>query len=70
MRDMYYGDPTVVNIDALREDANEIADGRRYNREPEDVVIHFHKHGVPCLGKEHEEYPAKKTEQESDNEGK
>lgn len=47
MRHMYYGDPKVVNLDALREDADEVRSGKR-NSGAEDVIIHHHLQTEYC----------------------
>lgn len=63
MRHMYYGDPKVVNLDAMREDAEEIRSGKRRSG-AEEVTIHFHDFNTPCTSGSylHEMYPVQKED--------
>ena len=56
MKNYYRADEKHVDLDKLRAEADRAAQGDDRN-EPQDVVIHLHAHGVPCLGQQHEEYP-------------
>jgi len=69
MRDMYYGDPKVVNLDAMREDAEEIRSGKRRSG-AEEVTIHHHPISTPCTAGSyvHEVFPIK-TEEDNNAEG-
>lgn len=57
MQNYYYGDPKRLDLSKMRMEATQKSNGDMY-RDPEEVVIHFHKHDEACVHFEHESYPA------------
>jgi hypothetical protein len=54
-RNFYYGDPKQIDLSKLRTDAIRYSAGDS-RTEPAPTTIHFHRHGVRCFGREHEDY--------------
>lgn len=53
MHNSYYFDAKHINLNKLQQEAEERLAARAYG-EPESTVLHHHRHGELCIGKEHE----------------
>jgi hypothetical protein len=54
-RNLYYGDPKLLDLEVMRRNAIEHSSDKRFGS-PAPVVLHHHKHGVDCSGHKHERF--------------
>lgn len=56
MRQYYFHDARVLDLEKFRAEANKISSVGRWGEDPEDVTIHHHDIKQSCEGHDHETF--------------